>query len=357
MKKLNVLHLTTAFVVGGAEKVILDLCLHLDKEQFNPSVIGLASYDDMLPEYHDRGIRAEKLDMKKTPGEFMRVLRYLDSYIKENQIDILHAHLFHPLPFATFLKLRNPRLKVVFTSHNTDFGGRFARLFTRAFKGVRDADIVFSEEMITASYKKDAHVIANGVDIEKFRQSAEKNTPFTFLSVGTIRAQKNQIFLVDCARALKKKGLDFVINIAGGGEENRPLIEAIQQAIIANDVEDCVCMLGARSDIPELLKTAHCMVLPSHFEGLPIVLLEAGAARLPVISTPVGAIPTLIDESNGYLATLDQFVDTMQRVYEHYTEAEQKAQRLARKIDQYYSISSMARKHGTLYQSLVHGAA
>ena len=353
MKKINILHLTTAFVVGGAEKVILDLCLHLDKERFNPSVIGLAAYDDMLPEYIANGIRAEKLDMQKTPGEFFRVFRYLDKYIKENQIDILHAHLFHPLPFATFLKLKNPRLKIVFTSHNTDFGGKFAMAFTRALKRLRDADIVFSEDMITASYRKDAHVIANGVDIEKFRQPMKKNTPFTFLSVGTIRAQKNQIFLVECASKLKQKGYDFVIDIAGGGEENRPLIEKIERAIKEAGVQDCVRMLGARSDIPDLLKTAHCMVLPSHFEGLPIVLLEAGAARLPVISTPVGAIPTLIDDSNGYLATLDAFVDTMEHVYLNYPEAEQKAQQLSAKIDQQYSITSMAREHGKLYELLM----
>lgn len=353
MKKINILHLTTAFVVGGAEKVILDLLLNLDKERFNPSVVALAKYDDMLGEYLDRGLKAEKLDMDKSAGEFLRVFRYLDKYITENQIDIIHAHLFHPLPFATLLKLKHPRLKIVFTSHNTVFGGKFAMAFARLFKGLRSQDIVFSADMITSSYRSDAQVIANGVDIDKFKKKATKNTPFTFLSVGTIRAQKNQIFLVECAKQLKAKGYDFVIDIVGGGEENRPLIEKIQQEIEAQDVQDCVRMLGARSDIPDLLKTAHCMVLPSHYEGLPIVLLEAGAAELPVISTPVGAIPTLIDESNGYLADLDAFLDTMDTVYNNYEAAQHKAQALAEKIDKLYSIKSMAKAHGELYESLV----
>jgi len=353
MKKINVLHLTTAFVVGGAEKVILDLMLHLDKERFNPSVIALAKFDDMLGEYLNHGLKAEKMDMDKTPQEFFRVFRYLDRYIKENEIDILHAHLFHPLPFATLLKLKNPSLKLVFTSHNTDIGGKFAVTFTRLLKNLRDTDIVFSKDMITPMYKKGAEVIANGVNIEKFKETAEKNTPFTFLSVGTIRDQKNQIFLVECAKQLKAKGYNFVIDIAGGGEENRALIDEIQQEIIKQDVADCVRMLGARSDIPDLLKTAHCMVLPSHYEGLPIVLLEAGAAQLPVISTPVGAIPTLINESNGYLAPIEQFIDTMDQVYSNYEAAKEKGKALSDKINQSYSIDSMAKAHGKLYTSLL----
>ncbi len=356
MKKINILNLTTSFVVGGAEKVILDLMLNLDKERFNTSVVALAKNPDMLEEYLSHGIKAKKLDMGRGSGgvgEFFRVLKDLDHYITENKIDIIHAHLFHPLPFAALLKLKHPKLKIVFTSHNTDIGGKIREVITRLTKPIRNKDIVFSEDMITPMYKNNTAVIANGVDIDKFQTPATKSTPFTFLSVGTIRAQKNQVFLVGCAKALKDKGYDFVIDVAGGGAENSELIETIQQEIIKQDVTDCMRMLGARSDIPDLLKTAHCMVLPSHYEGLPIVLLESGAAKLPVITTPVGAIPTLIDANNGYLASLEEFCDTMEHVLTNPEEAAQKADRLADKIDQLYSIKSMAKAHSELYQSLM----
>ena len=89
MKKINILHLTTSFVVGGAEKVILDLMLNLDKESFNTSVIALAKNSDMLEEYLSHGIKAEKLDMEKGMGGFIKAFKYLDNYISENKIDII----------------------------------------------------------------------------------------------------------------------------------------------------------------------------------------------------------------------------------------------------------------------------
>ncbi|CAA6820288.1 MAG: Unknown protein [uncultured Thiotrichaceae bacterium] len=353
MRKINILHITTAFTVGGAEKVILDLILTLDKNVFNNSVMALAKNPDMLGEFLDHGIKAEKLDMDKGVGAFVKAFRHIDKYISENKIDIIHAHLFHPLPLASLLKLKHPKLKVVFTSHNTNIGGKLREVITQFLKPLRNKDIVFSEDMITPIYKKDTLVIANGVNIEKFQEPAAKNTPFTFLSVGTVRAQKNQLFLVECAKALKEKGYDFVIDIVGGGEENRALIETIQKEIVKQDVQKHVRMLGVRNDIPDLLKTAHCMVLPSHYEGLPIVLLEAGAAKIPIISTPVGAIPTLINEDSGYLTDLDTFCETMGKVYNDYAQAEEKAGVLAEKIDQHYSIKSMAKAHAELYQSLI----
>lgn len=353
MKKINILNLTTSFVIGGAEKVLLDLILCLDKERFNPSIIALSEHADMLEEYKSQGVKAQKLDMKKNPRDFIRVYQFLNRYIIENKIDVLHAHLTHTLPHLVLLKLRHPKLKVVFTSHNTNVGGKHRELMIWLSKPFRNADIVFSKDMINKLYKKNTEVIINGVNIDKFKKKAVKNTPFTFLNIGSIREKKNQIFLIECAKYLKSKGYKFVIDIVGGGVENQPLIDKISKAIEKEKLGNYVRMLGLRSDIPNLLKTAHCMVLPSYHEGLPIVLLEAGAAKLPIISTPVGAIPDLIDSTNGYLSTLGDFCKTMELVYNNYSEAEEKARKLSQKIDQQYSIRSMTESHQKLYTTLL----
>jgi len=144
MKKINILNLTTSFVIGGAEKVILDLILSLDKDKFNASIIALSEHDDMLDEYLSQGIKAKKLDMGKNISDFYRVYIFLSNYIVENKIDILHAHLTHTLPFLTLLKIRHPKLKIVFTSHNTNVGGKHRELMIWLSKPFRNADIVFN---------------------------------------------------------------------------------------------------------------------------------------------------------------------------------------------------------------------
>jgi glycosyltransferase involved in cell wall biosynthesis len=206
--------------------------------------------------------------------------------------------------------------------------------------------------MITKMYKKNTKVIPNGIDISAYDGNVEKNEKFTFISVGVLREQKNQLFLPSCASYLKDKGVkNFEIAIVGGADASGDMREEIHQEIVKYSVEKEINMMGARRDIPELLQKAHCFVMPSNFEGLPIALLEAGASLLPVVSTPVGAIPSVIDESCGYLSTLENFAKTMLEVVENQEKAQEKVKIFKAKIEKEFSIKSMAESHLEIYKS------
>ena len=352
MKKIRVLQLITGLPIGGAEKVLLDLCANLDKSIIEPFVIGLNDEDDFKEDFELQGIYVQMLNMKRTPKSLMDTYQKLAHFIQEYQIDIIHAHMFHPLVFSYLLKMKNPKLKIVFTSHSENIGGKFREFFTSILKDYRDIDIVFSKEMITGMYKEDTIVIANGVNIASFKEALEKKPIFTFLSVGVLRPQKNQSFLASCAKYLKDKGYDFQIDIVGAGDASGDTSEEIKEEMQKKGVEDRMNMLGARREIPQLLQTAHCLVLPSHFEGLPIALLEAGAARLPILSTPVGAIPSIISEDSGYLENLDHFAEKMEYILTHYEEAGSRAAHFYEKINAEFSIQGMARSHEKIYQKI-----
>ncbi len=353
MKKIRVLQLITGLSIGGAEKVLLDLCGTLDRNKIETFVIGLNDEDDLKEDFESKGIYVQMLDMKKTPANLFKVYKVLAQFIQEHEIDIIHAHMFHPLVFAYLLKMKNPKLKIVFTSHSENIGGKFREFFTSILKNYRDTDIVFSKEMINKMYKEDTIVIANGVNVAVFAEALEKKTVFTFLSVGVLRPGKNQSFLASCAKYLKDRGYDFQIDIVGAGDASGDTSEEIKEEIRKSDVEDKINMLGTRRDIPQLLQRAHCLILPSLFEGLPIVILEAGAARLPILSTPVGAIPNIINEHTGYLEALDHFAEKMEYILTHYEEASAKAECFYEKVNDEFSIERMARSHEEIYQKLV----
>ncbi len=111
--------------------------------------------------------------------------------------------------------------------------------------------------------------------------------------------------------------------------------------------------MGLRTDIPLLLNMSNCFVMPSSWEGLPIALLEAGVAKIPVISTPVGSIPSLLNNKNAYLSNNEEFSEKMMEVMNNYEVAMDKAEKLKEEVVSHHSIESIMKKHERIYFDLV----
>ena len=92
--------------------------------------------------------------------------------------------------------------------------------------------------------------------------------------------------------------------------------------------------------------------MPSYWEGMPVVILEAGAARLPIISTPVGSIPDIVSIENGYITELKDFPQTMKMVIENYDDAIIKADNFYQHVENNYSIKEIFKMHLDLYRSV-----
>jgi len=214
-------------------------------------------------------------------------------------------------------------------------------------KSFRDIDIVFSKDLLKYFYKRNYKIIPNGIKTEEFSLSLEKNSEFTFIAVGRLQSMKNHKLLIEIANKLNDK-YDFVINIVGEG----PLRSELESLIEKYKLEGKVNLLGLRNDIPQLLNKSHCLLMPSIWEGLPLVILEAGASSLPVISTPVGSIPSLLNEKNSYLSELDQFQKNMVAVMTNYDKVLKKGMILFKNISENYSINKVINEHELLYKNV-----
>lgn len=352
-KKINICYLITQLGIGGgAEKVVYDLCTKGDHEQFNYVVISLAALEEtvMYQQFQDANIPVKILAIQKSPIAVWKTWLKLLKIIKTYQIDVLHAHLIHAGIMATLLKLWMPKLRFVFTSHNYNLGSKFREFFTRSTKKLRNADIIFSEDMQTTIYKKEVNVIPNGIAIADYQIKVPKFDKFTFICIGRLSAQKNQLALIEPVKKLKNQGYQFQLLLAGEGPDE----EKLNQAIQAENLTEYIQLLGIRKDIPTLCNQVHCLVMSSLWEGLPIVLLEAGASRLPVISTDVGSVSSLIDEKTGYLIThTDELVGKMQKILDNYSLATQKGVALYQRIQKDFSIEKVVQQHEDLYKELV----
>ena len=343
MGKVKLLQLITGLGTGGAEKVVLDLCDNLDKSKFDVSVISLGTRREMLHLFENKKIAVIVLGLKKSLFGFFAMISKVNTFVKQNNVSVIHAHMTHPVIIASFIKILNPSISIAYTSHSQNIGSYFRKVLVYLLRPFRTIDIVFSSEILNFYNKKNFKVIPNGIKTENYNLSIEKNEIFTFITVGRLEPVKNYLLLIDIISKLKIK--DFQLFIVGDGY----LREEIERKVENSNMSGKIKILGLREDIPELLCTAHCFLMPSSWEGMPIVILEAGSCGLPVISTPVGSIPTLIDNETGYLASLSDFHKTIEQVYNNYNEAVNKGNLLKQKIIKDYSIKTVVKEHEKIY--------
>ena len=348
MKKVNVLQLITGLGMGGAEKSVLNLSINLNKNFYNNYVIGLSKRDELLNEFLENNVNTVLLRKTNSLKDLFVIVKYVNRFIKEKNIQIIHAHMTHSIIIASILKILNPNIKIVFTSHSFNMGSKIREIIIWLLKPFRNIDIIFSKNMFKFFYKKNYRIIPNGIDISKYELNINKNKKFTFIAVGRLEKMKNHKLLIEIANKLKNK-YEFEIWIVGEGY----LREELENLIYKYDLKDHVKLLGLRNDIPRLLNQSHCFVMPSLWEGFPISILEAGASGIPIISTPVGSIPSLINNKNGYLAEIKEFEIKMEEVLNNYQQAKEKAIRLKEKTINEYSIQNIVKKHEILYKELI----
>ena len=342
----KVMHVITGLGVGGAEKILSSLAHDYPGSQSLP-VINISGLNDLasVAEVRFSQFRPEA----KTVLGLIGLLFRARSLMIEHDIRIVHAHMFHAMLFVCLLKvLCLFRIRIVFTPHTTRFS-RFRRVLIRCCKPFRARDVLFSpalmgEKMLVSR----SVVIRNGVDIQEnvCRPDANPHHPFRLIHVGRFFEPKNHLALVDVAQELHAiQGRDIEVWLIGDG----PLQAQVRQKVAALGLSGCVHFLGLRANVAELLAQADCFVLPSLWEGLPVSLLEAGAAGLPVVSTPVGDIPTLFSADELILCGVDDFASALSRIIDDYPTALVMAGRLRQHILSKFTSSAMVAAYGEVY--------
>ena len=119
-------------------------------------------------------------------------------------------------------------------------------------------------------------------------------------------------------------------------------------------LEQRVRLCGLSNQIRSEMRNADILVMHSLYEGMPMVLLEAGAEAMPVISTPVGSIPKLLGDDRGVLAPPVGFADQLSALIAEPEKALENGMRFHHYVNTNHTISTSARLHENLYVSLAH---
>lgn len=311
--------------MGGSERLVHNLALNLDRTLFNPSVAWFYG-NRILKEFSDLDIPLYHVPKNKRID--FSTMNKFGEIIKDNNIHIINAHHFLSMVYSFYGCKMNNRCRLIYTEHSVweiekiswkwKTAGRY--LLKRADGAVGVSSNV--SEAIRENFNLPADKIStirNGVDLKTFSKKIDKKAMIrkefciednekVIGIVANFRKIKNHIFLLKAFKELTKTFMHVKLIVIGQGFKEDPenSEEEIRSFVAQNGLSKKVLFLGYRQDVSDFLGIMDIFCLTSFKEGLPISLIEAMAAGLPIVGTEVEGIKdVVIHEKNGFLVQLD----------------------------------------------------
>jgi glycosyltransferase involved in cell wall biosynthesis len=336
MMNLRVLQLVSGLSIGdaagGADLFGVELARHFDRQRVTPVVCAFWQRHTAAEAYFVNLLRAARIDVffaaergsGFTLSKYWQVIRRLQCELRIRNLDVLHSHFQLGSVTGLLLKRSLGNLPLVRTAHGTvnfEWSNQLPGLVSRQVFTKWIFPLNYTEVGVSRAVKhsldarlcarltgKQASFIPNGIPIEKFVQVSSKAKTRTTLnlpedclivgSVGRLSEQKGYTYLLravpDVITHIPK--VRFVI--IGGGELHSDLVEQAKQL----GIEDYMLFVGQKENVEVWLSAMDLFVLPSLWEGLPTVIIEAMASGVPIIATDIKGTQELIDSGRtGWL--------------------------------------------------------
>ena len=296
---------------------------------------------------------------KKKP---FKVVSYLNRLFKDNNYDVLHCNVMNSgsiiLKIAKYHKIPVRILH----SHATQSGDKkWKEIRNKLFCKVslKNANAYFACSHLAGDYlfgKNNYWLIPNAIDIDKYLYDQQKRNrlrdeencknKLVITTVGRFTYQKNPMFIVDVVYELSKMGLEFIFWWFGNGE----LETEVHKYASVRGVNKLIKFWGANPRVMDYYSAADIFVLPSFYEGLPVVGIEAQVAALPVLFSDTITIETQISNFVKFLPITEAklWAENIVELQECNRETIMKSLKLSE-----YRIENQAEKLKNLYSKLL----
>ncbi len=337
---------------GAVEHYVCDLVAGLgaigeDVVLVHPDAPALAPFAE-LAGGSVRVVTFSETSAPRLAFELARLLRGLEPRV-------VHVTDVWPAGQIAARLARVPRLLV---THHTPELPRNDNLFGRLWLWLAwraNPEVIYTSEAdrVTDGRRGQTHVVPLGIDLERFANaspSLEHSGPLVG-NVARLVAQKGHRTLIEAAPRVLALHPDVSFAVAGEGDLRSELERMIREFDLVERFE----LLGERSDVPELLASFDVFAFPSRFEGLCLAVIEAEAAGVPVVATPVGGIAeTVVDGETGVRCVVDDpqsLAEGIVWVLDHPREAQALADEARRRVTRTFSIERMVASTLALYRA------
>ncbi|MGL5295543.1 MAG: glycosyltransferase [Culicoidibacterales bacterium] len=294
---MKILHVINTLAIGGAETLVTDMAIEMSSTH-EVTVLVLGGEDSFLT----TRLEKERVSVIKLTTKIKSFQNFLWLKKNMNKYDVIHAHLSWAQYFVSIGKIFNKDLKIFTTEHSTNNrrrNSKILKIMDFCIYSCYDGIIVINEEVKKSliswqpRMKSKVKTISNGINLEKFRNAKPISRPFDkkiIIMVAGFREAKDHDTLID---AMKYLSDDYILWIVGEGVRRNEIEVKISKHNLVHKVH----LLGLRSDVENIIKASDVFVLSSHWEGQPLCVIEAMAAKVPVIGSKVRGLTETIGEA------------------------------------------------------------
>jgi len=354
---------------GGAERALVRIVTGLDRSLWDPRVISLSDRGPLAEPLEAAGVPVTAIGAGRvrSPAGLWRATVGLTRCLKEQQPAVLQTFLFHANIAGRLAARRAGVPTVVSGIRVAEKRGRWRLKIDRWTERFVDRHVCVSQSVADFSIRESGLseskvvVIPNGVDVKRFASAEPADLSVfgipagarTILSVGRLDEQKNPLGLLKSYAAIAEDHPQAHLLFVGHGPEEA----ALRAAIAESKLESRVHLAGWQADVPGIMQACDLFVLASNWEGMPNVLLEAGAAGIPVVSTRVeGAEEIITSGESGVLVGISQpqaLADAMSECLSGPDAARDRACQLQSMVSERFTWDSVVTAYSEVYESLL----
>lgn len=319
---MNILHIIPSLRKGGAERLVLNICNEISKRSDHSVRLIVFSVQNEYSQLSNPDI-VKYINARVVPSITGKATIELDDllrFITEFKPDVIHSHLFEAEMVSRSVVF--PHIKYFSHCHDNMFQlksfsisdlfskKRITELYERHlilkqyrkcgnnFIAISQHTMEYSRGNVDSYFHSKIVQLHNAIDYDQFYRPVKNKPDLHIVNVGSFVLKKNQRFFIPIAQKLKQLDVNFRITLLGNGE----LFTSIKQEIAANGLNDYFEMPGMVQDVEKYYESASLYVHTATYEPFGLVLLEAMAAGLPVVSLDGGGNREIIvDGENGYL--------------------------------------------------------
>lgn len=366
---MRILLVTTGMLTGGAEMQIAALAGAFVAQGHAVALLNLIGRTEVTL---DPRVTVHGLNLRSTPWSLAAGMWRARRFVRRWRPDVVHSHMLKANLFARALRLFCPMPRLVCTAHSLREGGALWMRLYGLTDRLCDLTTHVSQQALDHFVAQGAvpadriRLVPNGIDLTRFTSRASRRDPlrralgldastWVWLHVGRLAPPKAQHRLLAAFAQVHAQQAGTRLLIAGEG----PLGGDLRAQARRLGLREAVQFLGRRDDVPALMQAADGFVLSSDYEGSPMVLAEAGASGLPIVSTDVPGAAALLSAHDrrvpvGDEAALTQAMLATMAESAALTADELAKQREARQahIALHFALDSVCRQWLALYANL-----